>query len=254
LTFAQLAIAALAILPEAFRTGIQDRALAAGVMTLALALLAQRMRAVDLSGAAAGAVASFLLYSTSGLGAFITLGALFLLTAGATRFGAARKRRLGVAEARRGRTAWQVLANLSVATILSVASLYASVPELLLGAVAALAEAAADTVASEIGQALSARAYLVTTFRHVEVGAEGGISVVGSVSGVVAALSVALVAFGCQLIPARWIVAAAGAALIGMFLDSLLGATLQQRGWLSNSGVNVAGTLAAAVIAIAFLY
>jgi uncharacterized membrane protein len=35
-----------------------------------------------------------------------------------------------------------------------------------------------------------------------------------------------------------------------MFLDSFLGATVQRQGWLSNSGVNFASTIAAAVLAI----
>jgi uncharacterized membrane protein len=33
-----------------------------------------------------------------------------------------------------------------------------------------------------------------------------------------------------------------------MLIDSFLGATLQQRGWISNQTVNLLGTLAAAAI------
>ena len=250
--FAPLAVGPLAGLglPGHFTAVIRHHALAASLVTLAFALLAYRMRAVDLSGAVAGAAVSFFLYCSSGPGGFATLGALFLVTIGSTRLERTRKRRLGIAEAQQGRNAGQILANLLVAAVLSVAALYASVPRLMLGAIAALAEAAADTASGEIGKALSDRVYLITNFRRVAVGTDGGITWIGTCSGIAAGVLVALVATWCELIPPRWTAAAAGAAALGMFLDSFLGATLQRQGWLSNSGVNFASTIAAAALAI----
>jgi len=40
-----------------------------------------------------------------------------------------------------------------------------------------------------------------------------------------------------------------GAAVAGLFVDSLLGALPEQRGWLNNDAVNTLSTLAAAVLA-----
>jgi uncharacterized protein (TIGR00297 family) len=158
-----------------------------------------------------------------------------------------------VAETKQGRNAWQVLANLVAAAGLSIAALYTLIPGLWLGAVAALAEAAADTASGEIGKAVSDRVYLITNFRRVAVGTDGGITFVGTLSGVVAGLLVALVATWCELIPVHWVAPAAGAAAIGMLLDSALGATLQRQGRLSNSGVNFVSTIVAAGIAVALL-
>lgn len=211
------------------------------------------MRAVDLGGAVAGAAASFVLYVSAGPAAFATLAAVFALAAGSTRLGYTKKQRLGLAEHKRGRTAWQVLANLAAASALSAASVYADREPLLLASVAALAEAAADTVASECGQALSVRVYLVTTFERVAVGTDGGISTLGTLSAVAAALLVAVIAASGHLLPSHWIAAAAGAAVLGTFVDSMLGATLQQRGSLNNSAVNFLSTLAAAGFALLFL-
>ncbi len=57
---------------------------------------------------------------------------------------------------------------------------------------AALVEATADTVSSEIGQAFGGHPVMLTTMRRVEPGTDGAVSVLGSVAGVVAGAAVAL--------------------------------------------------------------
>jgi uncharacterized membrane protein len=48
-----------------------------------------------------------------------------------------------------------------------------------------------------------------------------------------------------------WIGCAGG--VFGLFFDSLLGATLERRGWLNNDAVNFLSTASAAVFALAVL-
>src|SRR6266436_6021715 len=93
----------------------------AGAVTVGFALLARALRGVDQSGMLAGGTACFLLFAGAGPSAFAVLAALFLLTWISTRFGYRRKQDLGVAERRDGRSAWQVLANLAVAALGSLA-------------------------------------------------------------------------------------------------------------------------------------
>ena len=52
---------------------------------------------------------------------------------------------------------------------------------------AALCEAAADTVSSEIGQVLGSRPRMITTLRLAEPGTDGAISFGGTMAGIVAA-------------------------------------------------------------------
>ena len=93
----------------------------AGGVTLGFALLARVLRGVDRSGMIAGAAACFLLFAGAGPSGFAVLASLFLLTWISTRFGYRHKQALGVAERVDGRNAWQVLANLAVSALGSLA-------------------------------------------------------------------------------------------------------------------------------------
>ncbi len=225
----------------------------AALVTLLFALLAAKLRFVTLGGAIAGSLISLALFVFAGPGGFVALGMVFVLTVVATRIGYARKQSLGAAEHRRGRRASQVLANLSVAAALSALAVVLARPWLFVCMTAALAEAAADTVASECGKAWSNRVYLVTSFRRVAVGTDGGISGPGTLAGIVAAGIVVWVCYAAHLVPKHGAVLAGGAAVIATFVDSLLGATLERRNWLNNNGVNFLGTLAAAALTAALL-
>jgi len=220
------------------------------LLTLAFTLLARGMRGVTNSGAMAGAVICIVLYLCGGPGAFAALISVFALAWVTTRLGYQRKQKLGIAERREGRKASQVLANLGVAAACTAFSVTSHSRGLfLLAAAAALSEAAADTVSSEMGQAFGEKARLVTTWSIVPPGTDGAVSLVGTLAGGVAAGIVGSVCFVGGLLPRQWLAISAGAAILGMVADSFLGAWLERRHLINNDSVNFLSTLVAALAA-----
>jgi uncharacterized protein (TIGR00297 family) len=226
--------------------------LPAAVVAIGFALLARGLRAVTEGGALVGALIAFLLMKAAGLSAFYPLIAVFVLTLLATRWRADRKRNLGVAERGSGRRASQVLANLGAAGLCAVAaSLYPrESATLMTGAMAVLAEAASDTVASEVGQAVASQPRLIIGFRSVPVGTNGGISLVGTTGGFIAACVVAWTGTLFGVVPWRWAPIVAAAGTVGMLFDSVLGAALENREKMGNDSVNFVSTVFAADLAL----
>jgi uncharacterized protein (TIGR00297 family) len=226
------------------------------VLVVSFALVAWGMRAVTAGGAMWGALIAFLVYVAGGFGGFLTLVTLFVLTAVTTRFGHSKKHSINAAEKEHGRAASQVIANLGAATLCGLPLLFVDVMSavLLAGMVAALAEAAADTVSSEVGQALRHKTVLITTFKLTESGHNGGVSAAGTVAGVLAAVVVALVAVLTRVVSPRQFWVIAGFAIAGMLLDSVLGATLERPGKLGNDSVNFTGSSFSAFGAVLVTY
>lgn len=219
-------------------------------LTLLFAALGRLVRGVTTGGAVAGAAVCFALLWVAGLAGFAGLLTVFVLTWVATRFGYGHKQQLGTAEARTGRTALQVLANLG--TSAGCAILYATLwPDrrLLVAMAAALAEAAADTVSSELGQAVGGAPRIITNWKRVEPGTDGAVTLAGTMDGATAAVAVALVFALSRMLSWRLFTVCAGAGFAGMIFDSLLGATLERRHWMGNNAVNFASTTVAAVMA-----
>ncbi len=221
------------------------------VVTVVFASLARLTRGVTTSGAIAGAVVCFLLFTGVGPAAVLVLLIVFCLTWLATRYGYQRKQSLGTAEPREGRKASQVLANLGVAAICAALfRLSRGNGGWVLAMSAALAEAAADTVSSELGQTSGRVPRLITTWDRVPAGTDGGISRRGTAGGLMAAAVVCVVCVLAGITSPKQSYIALAAAAIGMLVDSFLGASLERRKLLNNDAVNFASTAVAAGMAL----
>jgi uncharacterized protein (TIGR00297 family) len=219
-------------------------------LTAAFATAAWLLRGATGRGALAGFAIALTVCLAGGMGAFAALVTVFIIAWLTTRIGYRRKQRLGLAENARGRSAAQVLANLGAAAGFSLAATLTGLHILMAAAIAALAEAAADTAASECGEAFSDRAYLITSMRAVPAGTNGGVSLSGTAAAMAAAAIVGSVAAASHVITWRVLPVVAGAGILATFIDSVLGATLENRGAIGNNGVNLVSTLAAGLIVV----
>jgi uncharacterized protein (TIGR00297 family) len=244
---------------ESWRFAIPQLLPAMGLCA-AFAFIAWGLRAVTAGAALTGVALSVVLCLAAGPAALIPVVTVFLLTVVTTRIGRRKKERLGVAgstaERRRGRGAPQILANVGVAAICAAPLILPNHAHhiLLAGTSAALAEAAGDTVSSELGQAFGGTPRLISTWRRAAPGQDGGITVAGTFFALCAMILVCVACEWANLLRPEFYSTALIAAFLGTIVDSLLGATVERPGRLGNNGVNFSSTAFSAIFAMGVLF
>ena len=192
-------------------------------------MLAWRARALSTSGAAA-AVGVGTAAMTAGWDWGTLLVLYFASSSVLSRFRASEKanRTGGRVEKSGARDSWQVLANGGLFALSAIA--YSADPRLVwqLTGAGALAASAADTWATELGVLSPHRPRSILTFQPVDTGVSGGVTLhgFGAAFGAAAFIALLVVIFA-------WPTAGAFAALAGGMggcaLDSVLGASVQER-------------------------
>jgi uncharacterized protein (TIGR00297 family) len=243
-------------------------------ISVVFAGLVLTLRAATVAGALFGGVICFLLVTGTASSqykivqsALAPLTLLFVLTFFATRAGRRVNAPAELAEKRHGRSAAQVVANLSVSA-LSVSSFGLSLitrGQVLTGnwyyknwvwsaitmmCLAAMVEATADTVSSEIGRAFGGRPVMLLTLQRVNPGVDGAVTLLGSLAGIAGGAFVAVVGMWALRLRPSQAAIALFAGICGLFFDSFLGATVERRGWIGNDLVNFTSTLFAAILAV----
>ncbi|HEX4012672.1 MAG TPA: DUF92 domain-containing protein [Candidatus Cybelea sp.] len=192
-----------------------------------IAIGAYRARSLSLDGAiAAFAVGTIVFGCTQWRGAAILL-AFFLPSAVLTRLGRERKSRLSESSEAKARNAWQVFANGGVAAFCALLAQRFGAPFDVAFA-GAFAAASADTWGTEIGTLARGRPVSILTFRPIQTGLSGGISLQGSVATIGGALFVGTVAGLAGFAP---LLSVTIGGIAGALVDSLLGASLQALRW-----------------------
>lgn len=240
------------------------------LVSAAIATIGWRLSALTGAGALAAAAVGTTILAATGWSGFLALGAFF---AGSSLVSGLAPDRGAAFDAKgQRRDPWQVLANGGPA------ALGALVPGAALWIVTAgLAASAADTWATSVGAWSRVRPRHVLTGGSVDPGSNGGVTFLGTAGAAVGAASVAA---GPSILTGEAVLfpAALAVGMLGMLLDSFLGALLQGRfhcdrcdrpterrahrcgsatrhtggfAWLSNDGVNALASGTAALAGFA---
>jgi uncharacterized protein (TIGR00297 family) len=233
------------------------------VVNTVLAIAGYALRSVDLSGALVGWILGCILIIGGGPPLYVALLAFFIIGTLATKLGYARKTREGLAQEKGGRRgAAHAFANVGVAAICAVACWRGLGFVPLFMGIAALATAASDTTASEIGQLFGKRAFLPLSFRRVERGTEGAISIEGTLAGIVAGCIVASAGTSMAahhfragfigslaIYKSNVIIVLTLCAFLGSYLESILGSWNRRHGSpIANGTLNFANTMLGAFL------
>lgn len=204
------------------------------VLAMLIAGVALRVRALATSGAIAAIVLGTVIVGMGGWWPGVILVAFFASSSALSRLTHAYE-----PQARGARRDWvQVLANGWGLLIGAIAYGITGWSPWLLFGIGAIAAATADTWSSEIGRTSPSPPRLITTLRAVAPGTSGAVSIRGLLAsatgaGCIALITTAAIANGMKapigLVPAGITTVLAG--LLGGLVDSLLGATVQERRW-----------------------
>ncbi len=218
-----------------------------------ISLLALYAGVADESGLMSATIVGTTLILFTDLRFFIVILLFYALGSAVTKYKYRLKVERGIAEQAGGARGYNNVFGNSLAALFFAIQFGATSNHAYAAAfVAAVAAALADTMASEIGKA-EENAYLITNMKRVDPGVSGGISLKGETAALLGCVITAILALSLGVVSVQQLPYIIIAAFAGVHVDSFLGATLEQRGYLTNSAVNFFGTLSSGAICLFLL-
>lgn len=228
------------------------------LLCAALSLLSWKLGLLTIDGSLASFAVGMVLGLFGGIGWLLLLVLFAFIGFAVTRYKMELKVRKGVQEDRQGERSYRnVLANglvpMSIAAFTFLAGWEGEVPAIIY--MSAVCVAAADTTASELG-VLSDRTYMITTFKRVPPGVDGGVSIYGTVWALAASIFAALVGWVVIVgtFPSALVLIPAAMGILGCFIDSVIGATLETQGLISKLWNNITSMAFGALMALLLLF
>lgn len=253
-----VAMATYLFMDLSYQVPVRNLAFAAFI-AFSFGYVAYRLRVADLSGLFSGALVGIILIVFADVWWFFVILVFMMVGSAATRYRFEYKSSLGAAESHGGVRGYvNVFSNLLVGTAAAVlfglaGQVGSTAGQVMCTAlfVGSVATAAADTFAGEIGMTTSAPV-LITTFEIVPRGTNGGITLGGEIAACIGSLAVAGAACVMGVITLPMLAVCTLAGFIGTNIDSLVGATLENRGYIGNAGTNLIATLGGGLFALVF--
>jgi len=210
-----------------------------------------RVKLADVSGVLSGILMGLLIVSFTDFRWFVLILSFFVIGGVFTKYKYDYKRAIGIAQEGGGARGYRnVFGNGLVALVCAIAFGITGNALLVTAYIGAVATATGDTLASEIGQTYRKLPRLITDLRLVPHGTDGGITTLGEYSAVAGAGAIAIIAILLGVGAFNMMVPAILGGFFGANVDSVLGAVLERRHYLTNSSVNLLATVAGAVAAV----
>jgi uncharacterized protein (TIGR00297 family) len=202
-----------------------------------VAIVAFKRKSLDLSGVIAALVVGVSIYMFAGPITWVILMLFFTTSSIITHIKQTHKARLSPEYEKSKRNYKQVIASGLVPTVFSILYYFTKSDIMLLTAVSAIAISCSDTWASELGILNKGKTVLITTLKSVKKGESGGISLLGTIMSVAGSFMIAISFTLCQFIffnlPLSsilyYVSSIAVIGVIGCFIDSIFGATIQAK-------------------------
>jgi len=219
-----------------------------------VAALAYFTKKIDAPGAIMGAFMAFVIWQGAQIVSLVSLLIFFVFGNLVSSWEKKTKARYKVAQANDGkRGIVNVLANGGVATMLSILAIsFPGYKDLLIFmTVSSFATACSDTFSSELGTVYGKKYFNIINFKWAERGIDGAVSYAGLSFGLIGAV---LIAAGASILYSdiTVLLAITIIGVLGNLIDSVLGATLQNKGYLNNHQVNFFATLGGALLALIY--
>lgn len=219
-----------------------------------LSLLALKAKIADESGLMSATLIGVVTIVYTDLRFFLLLLSFYIIGSVVTKFRYNVKLERGIAEQSGGARGFaNVFSNSLPALFFAMNYGIFKMDVFALAFTSSIATALGDTMASEIGKTAD-KVYLITNFKRVEPGESGGISLIGEISAFLGCSIVSVLAFVLGILKFEWVMIAILLGFIGVHIDSLLGATLERKGFLNNAGVNLLATLSSGLLALVVCY
>jgi len=214
-----------------------------------LGILAYKTKALDGKGVAAAALVGITTIILGGILPFLALLAFVLLGVFATKYRFAEKVKMGIAQEGKGIRSWQnVLGNGLAAVIFLLIEYHTKQDVFWAATFSSIATANADTLASELGKVFGKVPRMITNLKPAKVGENGAVSWQGEIIALIGAFIISVFAVFLTTQKVEMLLAVTLGGFIGCNIDSLIGATLENRGIVNNHHTNFLATLLGGII------
>lgn len=199
------------------------------ILTL-ISILSLKLQLMDWKGVVAALPVGYLIYVFGGRGYFTLLLIFYLFSSLATKL-RVRRLKMTLNEESSVRSWRNVVSNGLAAALASTASGFTGGSPIYSAAfLGALATAFADTLATEIGLLYPGMPRLITSMKKVKPGTPGAVSPLGYLAALIALGTLSLASIPTRILPPHSLTTTIFIpGLIGITIDSLMGATIQAK-------------------------